>query len=75
MARSLLFMGWRGVLWGSLVALAVAWTAITRGPGAAFFALLPAQADAWAWINLVCAVMAVCVWILVVIVRSRLDRT
>ena len=75
MARSLLFVGWMAVLWGSLIVLALAWTAVTQGPAAAFAALLPARSAAWAWVNLACAVVAVCVWGLVALVLVRLDRT
>lgn len=74
MARSLLFIGWMAVLWGSLIVLAFLWTALTQGPGAAFVALLPARADAWAWANLVCGALAVCVWGLVGVVLVRLRR-
>jgi hypothetical protein len=75
MVRSLLFVGWMAVLWGSLFVLALVWTAATQGPGPALAALLPGPSDAWAWVNLVCAVLAVCVWTLVALVRSRLDRS
>ena len=75
MARSLLLIAWVAVFWGSLLVLALVWRTITEGPGAAFLALLPARPDAWAWINLACAVLAVCVWSLVAVVRSRLDRS
>jgi hypothetical protein len=74
MVRSLLFVGWMAVLWGSLLMLALAWTAVTQGLGPALAALLPGRSDGWAWVNLVCAVLAVCVWTLVAVVRSRLDR-
>jgi hypothetical protein len=74
MARSLLLIGWMAVFWGSLLVLAFVWKTITQGPGAAFLALLPARPDAWAWINLACAVLAVCVWSLAAFVRVRLRR-
>ena len=74
MARALLLIGWMAVFWGSLLVLALVWKAITQGPSAAFLALLPARPDAWAWMNVACVVLAVCVWSLVAVVRVRLQR-
>jgi hypothetical protein len=75
MARSLLFVGWMTVLWGSFVLAAFAWKAISEGWGPALTAVVPLRhSDGWAWINLACGVVAVCVWSAVAVVLVRLDR-
>ena len=75
MARSLLFVAWMIVLWGSFLVMAFAWRAVSEGWGPALAAVLPpGHQDGWAWLNLACGVLAVCVWSLVAVVLVRLDR-
>jgi hypothetical protein len=74
MARSLLFVGWSLVLWGSFVALASLWIAGTQGVSAAWITLVPRRPAFWDWLNLVAAVVAVAVWACVAFTMVRLRR-
>jgi len=62
LARALLFIGWTFVLWGTLVAGAVAWRSVQAGPAAAVRMALRGAGAEWGWINLSCAGLAVVVW-------------
>jgi hypothetical protein len=75
MARSLMFLAWMIVLWGSVLVMAFAWKAIGEGWGPALAAILPVgRQDGWAWLNLACGVLAVCVWSVAAVVLVRLRR-
>jgi hypothetical protein len=74
-ARGLLFIGWTFVLWGTLVAGAVAWRSVQMGPAAAVTMALDGAGRDWGWVNLSCAGLAVVVWtaLAVLLVRRRRD--
>jgi hypothetical protein len=71
--RGLLFIGWTFVLWGTLVAGAVAWRSVQVGPAAALRMALDGAGRDWGWVNLSCAGLAVMVWTVlgVLLVRRR----
>lgn len=65
MGRPLLLMGWVLVVWGTLVAASLVWRSVQVGPAAALGPLVSgtsAMPSTFGWINLACAVLAVCVW-------------
>ena len=75
MARSLLFVGWMVVFWGTFLLAAFAWKAVGQGWDPALAAVLPHRhQDAWAWVNLGCTIAALCAWSAVAVVLVRLDR-
>jgi hypothetical protein len=71
-ARPLLFVFWALVLWGTFVAIAIAWTILTRGPAAAVHATLDRTGQgALGMANLGLAILAVSVWIVVLLLARR----
>jgi hypothetical protein len=75
MARSLLFVAWSLVLWGSFVTMASLWVAGTEGISAAWLALVPRRPGLWDWLNLVAVVLAVAVWACVAFTMIRLRQS
>ena len=53
------------VLWGTLIAAGFAWHTASDGLSAAIGAAVPAEGDAWGWVNLVTGLLAVIVWLFV----------
>lgn len=74
MGRGLLFLGWTLVLWGTLVAGALAWRSVQFGPGAAVRMALRGPGPEWGWVNLSCAALAVVVWTAVGVLLVRRHR-
>ena len=73
--RPLLFVFWSLVLWGTFVAAALLWTALTGGPAAAMAAILNRElSPALGGANLGLAVLAVAVWVVVVVLARRGGR-
>lgn len=74
--RPLLFAAWCFVLWGTLLAVLVAFKALKIGLGGALRAALGAGSGPYAWANALAIALALAVWATVVGLRlaSRRDR-
>lgn len=53
------------LVWGTLLAVAFAWNAITRGLAAALTTAIPQWGDVWGWINLAVTLVAIIAWLFV----------
>jgi heme/copper-type cytochrome/quinol oxidase subunit 2 len=74
-----LLVFWSLVVWGSLLVLVTAWSALSEGLRPAVDRLLPAHgASLWAWLNALSAALALAVWLAVTLTffwfRFRLRR-
>jgi hypothetical protein len=53
------------LFWGTLLALAFVWRALTAGFAAAVATWVPAGGDFWGWINLATTLLAMIAWLFV----------
>jgi hypothetical protein len=72
--RGLLFIGWTLVLWGTLVAGAMAWRSVQFDLATAVRMALRGASPEWGWINLSCAGLAVVVWTALGVLLVRRHR-
>ncbi len=65
--RPVTAVAWAFIFWGTLLLLATLWRVVTDGPLTALALLMPDRGDSfWAWLNLLTAVLALLVWLVVI---------